>query len=147
MMRKHLVLVGVTLAISGCVSSTPKDSPDVEPIIKERCLVTNPTNVFMTLAGIPGSSNNSKSLIAQFAVTAPTPGYKFALRLKEIKEGIPQQVVLDLMVARPSGIVPQVITKTKVNTMVNGFTISKGSSIQVNCGGKPFFKVDKLAGS
>lgn len=146
MIRKHLILLGATLVISSCVSPTPKESPDVEPITNERCPVTNPTDVFMTLAGIPGSSTNSKSLLVQFNVTAPTPDYRFALKLKEIKESSPQQVVLDLMVARPTGIVPQVITKTKVNTMVNGFTIPVGSSVQVNCEGKPFFKVDKLTG-
>nr|CAA6830893.1 MAG: Unknown protein [uncultured Thiotrichaceae bacterium] len=144
MIKTSMILASVALVISGCVNPTPKDSPVVEPITSERCLVTNPTDVFMTIAGIPGSTTNSKSLVVQFVVTAPTPGYRFALKVKEIKESLPQQVILDLMVARPSGIVPQVITKTKVNTMTSGSSIPAGSSVQVNCGGKPFFKVDKL---
>jgi hypothetical protein len=114
------------------------------PIVSERCLVTNPTDVTLALVGVPGSTTNKQALRANFTVTAPTPGYKFALKVKEVKESYPEQVVLDLIVTRPAGVVIQVISNTKVNTMLSSFPYSKDSSVQVNCGGKPFFKVGKI---
>lgn len=77
-------------------------------------------------------------------MTTPTPGYSFALEVDSVMESYPEQVILDLIVTKPTGIVTQVITENKVTLRLPNFPGSAGSSVQVNCEGKPFFKVDKV---
>jgi hypothetical protein len=77
-------------------------------------------------------------------VTTPTPGYQFSLKVNRVMESFPEQVVLDLVVKRPEGMVIQVISESQVNIKLDNFQASEGSSILVNCGGVPFFKVDKV---
>lgn len=147
MIIKHLLTASIALIISGCVGSTPKGNIHDEkpkPTPSEGCLVSNPSDVKLSLVAMPGSSNNSrKSLRADFVVTAPTPGYKFALRANQAMSS-QEKVVVDLLVTRPAGMVIQVITQSKVGVMLDGYSGSEGSSVQVNCGGKAFFKVDKV---
>ena len=94
---------------------------------------------------MPGTGTGGRPPVrVSFTVTAPTPGYQFALKVDKVMESFPEQVVLDLIVTRPSGIVIQVVTETKVNIKLDNFPGTEGSSVQVNCGGKPFFEVDKV---
>ena len=152
MIKKYILASSFIFLASGCVGSTAtnnnggqigkKPSP---PQANERCLVAQPKDVHLWINAMPmpGTSNRSP-LRATFTVTAPTPGYQFALKVNRVMESLPEQVVLDLLVTRPSGMVAQVVTDTKVNVKLDDFPGSEGSSIQVNCGGKSFFKVNSV---
>ena len=149
MMIKYCLLSGVFLIASGCAGTSgpikgekPIEKPDT-PITKAACEATNPKDVNMWISKMPGSDTNKRtSLFAAFTVTTGTPGYKLGLR---VLESSPEQVVMDLIATRAVGVtLPQVITENKMRIRVDGFPGSEGSSLQVNCMGKPFFKVDKV---
>jgi len=149
---KHYLLISAFLTTYGCVGASSKDKKDDivsikpdTPVIAEQCLASQPKDIKMWLNAMPGSSTNKRSsLNTAFTVTTGTPGYKFALRVNRVMESYPEQVILDLIVTRPTGIVIQVVTENKLNLSINGFPGSAGSSVQVNCGGKKFFKIDKV---
>lgn len=136
--------------VSSCVSSTATSNNDAivdskKPSPSERCLASQPKDVNMWINAMPGPGVGSKSpLRVSFTVTTPTPGYQFSLKVNRVMESFPEQVVLDLVVKRPEGMVIQVVSESQVNIKLDNFPASEGSSIQVNCGGAPFFKVDKV---
>lgn len=149
MMTKYCLLTGLLLTTSGCGGTSVTSKADTliidTPLAKERCLASNPKDVNMWINAMSGyGANKQYTLNSAFTVTTGTPGYKFALKVNRVVESFPEQVVLDLLVARPTGMVIQVITENKVNINMNGYQASEGSSVQVNCGGVPFFKVDKV---
>mgnify|MGYP000371470558 CR=1 FL=1 len=147
MITKYLLPASLALMVSSCVASTETkdsdDSTDTEPT--KRCLATNPKDVQAWMNMMPGPGTGSKyPLHINFTATTGTPGYQFALKVNRVMESFPEQVVLDLIVTRPSGMVIQVVTENKVNLMLANFPGSEGSSVQVNCEGVPFFKIDKV---
>ena len=116
-----------------------------EPEVTERCLASHPKEVNAWINAMPGPGNSGRPpLRTRFKVTTPTPGYQFALKVNRVMESYPEQVVLDLVVKRPQGMVIQVVTESQVNIKLDNFPGSEGSSVQVNCGGVPFFKIDKV---
>ena len=126
-------------------SVTPETVNPKEPAANERCIVSQPKDVNMWINAMPGLGAGSRSpLRVSFTVTTPTPGYQFSLQVNRVMESFPEQVVLDLVVKRPAGMVIQVITESQVNIKLDNFPGSDGSSVQVNCGGVSFFKVDKV---
>ena len=152
MIKKQLLLGSLALLVSGCVASTatnnnanPPGAKPKKPAMNARCLAVNPKDVHLWINAMPGPGTGKKyPLRASFTATTGTPGYQFALKVNRVMESFPEQVVLDLVVTRPTGMVIQVVTENKVNIMLPNFPGSEGSSVQVNCGGKPFFKVDKV---
>ena len=151
-MIKYCLLSSVFLVASGCAGTSgpikgekPIEEPDT-PTTEAACEATNPKDVHMWLNRMPGSDINKRaSLFTTFTATTGTPGYKFDLRVNRTMESAPEKVVMDLMVVRAVGVAfPQVLTEHKVRIKVDGFPGPEGSSVQVNCMGKPFFKVDKV---
>lgn len=151
-MSKYCLIIGLLLITLGCAGTSVTGNANT-PIIKkpnilvptERCLASNPKDVHIWINRMPGTgSSNRSSLHTAFTVTTGTPGYQFALQVNRVMESSPEQVVLDLVVTSPTGMVIQVVTENKVNIKLDGFPGSEGSSVQVNCGGKSFFKVDKV---
>ena len=149
MMTKSILLTSLLFVGSGCVSTsatnkTDSGKPDT-PVAPKQCLASQPKSVSMWVNLMPGPGASGRApLHASFTVTTPTPGYQFALKLNRVMESFPEQVVLDLIVTRPTGMVAQVITESEVSLKLANFPGSEGSSVQVNCEGVPFFKVDKL---
>jgi len=152
MIKKYILTSSFILLTSGCVASTATDNSGSSmtgkpnpPPTDERCLVAQPKDVHLWINAMPmPGMGNRPPLRATFTVTAPTPGYQFALKVNRVMESDPEQVILDLLVTRPSGMVAQVVTDTKVNVKLDKFPGSEGSPVQVNCGGKAFFKVDSV---
>ena len=152
MIKNYLLPGSVALMMFGCVASTASNTSDNSAgslpgklDANERCLASQPKDVHMWINAMPGPGVGKKyPLRASFTATTGTPGYQFALNVNRVMESFPEQVVLDLIVTRPSGIVAQVVTENKVNIKLDNFPGSEGSSVQVNCGGKPFFKVDSI---
>jgi len=115
--------------LSSCVGSTSINNSGSstivdpkEPVASVPCLASQPKDVNMWINAMPGPGTSSRSpLRASFTVTTPTPGYQFSLKVNRVMESFPQ-----------------------VNIMLENFPGSVGSSVQVNCGGKPFFKINKL---
>ena len=152
MIKKYLLPASLLLMTFSCVSPPATSNTD-KPIASKPdtpapsmdCRASNPKNVHMWINAMPGLGAGSRSpLHATFDVTTGTPGYQFALKVNRVMESSPEQVVLDLIATPPSGMVIQVVTQSKVNIKLADFPGSQGSSVQVNCGGKPFFKVDKV---
>lgn len=92
---------------------------------------------------MPGPNNNP-TLITSFNVTAPTPGYEFALKEVLVKESYPPQYVFDLVVIPPNDLVTQVETETEVRLETPNFAYDKVASATVNCGKTTFFHVDSV---
>ena len=143
-MIKYALVVSFLLMSTGCAgTSVVNDSPSPAP--DKRCLAANPKDVHLWINAMPGPGAATRPpLHASFTATMPTPGYQLALKVNRVMESFPEQVVLDLIVTRPAGIVAQVVTDTKVNIQLKNFPGSEGSSVQVNCEGAPFFNVEKL---
>jgi len=151
MIKKYFLSTGLLLMVCSCASPIAVSNTDIpsknKPVnaIADRCLVTQPKDVHLWINAMPGPKTGKQSpLRAAFTVTAPTPGYQFALKVNRVMESSPEQVVLDLVVTRPAGMVIQVVTETKVNIELADFPGSEGSAVHVNCGGAPFFKVDRV---
>ncbi len=152
MIKNYLVPSGLALMMSGCVASTTTNNSDGytdaglnKPVSSERCLASPPKDVHLWINSMPGPGVGKKyPLRATFTTTTGTPGYQFALKVDQVMESFPEQVILDLIVTRPLGMVAQVVTENKVNIKLDNFPGSEGSSVQVNCAGKLFFKVDKV---
>lgn len=142
MFNKYVLPISFLLMTS-CAGTSATNNNTHTPT--ERCLASQPNDVHLWINSMPGpSTGNRPPLHAVFTATLPTPGYQFALKLNRVMESFPEQVILDLIVTRPTGMVAQVITETKVNLQLANFPGSEGSSVQVNCQGTPFFKVDKV---
>ena len=146
---KYVLLTGLLLTTYGCAGTAKPEKPVIDkpemPVEKGQCFASQPKAVSMWVNKMPGpGASGGGTLNTSFTVTTPTPGYLFALKVNKVMESSPEQVVLDLIVTRPKGIVAQVITQSEVSLRVANFPGSPGSVVQVNCGGKPFFKVDKL---
>jgi hypothetical protein len=152
MIKKYLISTSLMFIMSGCVGSTTaskNDAPVIpgfkEPVATGSCLASQPKNVNMWINAMPGPGTGGRNpLRASFTVTTPTPGYQFSLKVNRVMESFPEQVVLDLIVKRPEGMVIQVVTESQVNIKLDAFPGSEGSSVQVNCGGKLFFKAEKV---
>lgn len=152
MIKKYLLPSSLALIISGCVASTATNNSSdsavaapSQPVASERCLASQPKDQYFWINGMPGPGlSNNPPLLAKFTVTTGTPGYQFALKVNRVMESSPEQVVLDLIVTPPSGIVAQVVTENNVKIKLEDFPGSAGSPVQVNCGGKLFFTVDKV---
>lgn len=152
MIKQYLLPISLAVMLSSCVGSTSINNSgsssivdSQEPVASVSCLASQPKDVNMWINAMPGPGTSSRSpLRASFTVTTPTPGYQFSLKVNRVMESFPEQVVLDLIVKRPEGVVIQMVTQSQVNVMLENFPGSVGSSVQVNCGGKPFFKINKL---
>jgi len=151
MIKNYILSTSFLLMACGCVSTpetgnndTPITRPDT-PQPNQRCLAHEPKDVHMWINAMPNPGASGRPpLRTTFKAMTGTPGYQFALKVNRVMESFPEQVVLDLIVTKPTGIVTQVVTENKVNIKLDNFPGSEGSTVQVNCGGVPFFKVDKV---
>lgn len=150
MIKKYILPTSLLLMACSCAGPPATSNTDAPiannpttPKPSEQCIVRDPKDVHMWINAMPGTGNRSP-LRTTFTVTTGTPGYQFALKVNRVMESFPEQVVLDLIVTRPTGMVIQVLTENNVNIKLDNFPGSEGSSVQVNCGGKPFFKVDRV---
>ena len=143
-MKKTLLFAAVVAMASSCGNSMPVKKTGGDSAAK-RCPASQPRDINMWINAMPGvDSGERPPLLVNFIATTPTPGYQFALKLNRVMESFPEQVVLDLMVTAPDGIVPQVLKANTVSLKLPDFPGSEGSSVQVNCEGKPFFSVAKV---
>jgi len=148
-MKHYILLAAMLLTSNGCASNATDDNsnklqPPKEPH-SERCLAANPSNVQAWINAMPTIGTNKRHpLHLNFRATTPTPGYQFALEVSHVMESFPEQVVLNLIVTRPSGMVAQVVTENDVRLKLDNFPGSDGSKIQLNCEGKPFLTIDKV---
>lgn len=146
MITKKVLLTVLALVSYGCAGTSVTDNktPDV-PSPAKQCLASQPKDAHMWINAMPGPGASGRPpLHATFTVTTPTPGYTFALKVNRVMESFPEQVVLDLIVTRPTGMVAQVVTESKVNIQLGNFPGSEGSAVQVNCEGQPFLKVKEV---
>ena len=138
MIKKYILSTSLLLMVCSCSSPGAKSKT-------KQCMAAQPKDVQMWINKMPGPGAGSKPpLHVAFTATTGTPGYQFALKVNRVMESFPEQVVLDLIVTRPTGMVMQVVTENKVNIKLGNFPGSEGSSVQVNCEGASFFKVDKV---
>lgn len=146
MMIRNLLMSVMLMSAYGCAGTSINDKGAQDSgASAKQCLASQPKNAHMWINSMPSPDSSGRApLRVTFTVTTPTPGYQFALEVDQVKESFPEQVVLDLIVSRPDGIVAQVITETDVNIKLDDFPGSVGSSVQINCAGKPFLKVNEV---
>ena len=146
MMIKKILLASLVLTTYSCAGTSATDGGEpVMPAPTKQCMASQPKDAHMWINAMPGPGASERPpLQVTFTVTTPTPGYQFALKVNRVMESFPEQVVLDLVVTRPSGMVAQVVTESKVNIQLANFPGSEGSAVQVNCEAKPFFKVKEV---
>ena len=142
-MRYLIAACGLLLA--ACSSSV--DAPAEEPVADDNepseCLVHSASDVQMWINAMPGPNNNP-TLFAKFKVTAPTPGYTFALKELLVKESYPPQYVFELIATPPDGIVAQVETVTDVALEIPNFAYDTIASASVECGKTTLFHTDSI---
>jgi len=138
--------IALTLSIAACTGDIPEQGtpPSASDSPKQtKCLVRSPENIQMWINAMPGP-NSSTDLIAEFTVTAPTPGYTFDMKVLEVMERMPPQYVFEFIAQAPDGIVTQVETKTDVRIELADFEYSENAAATVKCGDSTLFYLDKV---
>ena len=92
---------------------------------------------------MPGPNSNP-TLIAQFKIIAPTPGYTFDLKILEVAESMPPHYVFGLVASPPDGMVTQVETETNVRIEMPDFDYAQIASATVKCGDDTLFRLDEV---
>ena len=125
MIKKYILPTSLLLMICSCSSPAATSKADTKSASKpdmssknKRCMASQPKDVQMWINKMPGpGAGNRPPLHVAFSATTGTPGYQFALKVNRVMESFPVQVVLDLVVTRPTGMVMQVVTENKVNIL------------------------------
>ena len=135
----------LSLFIISCSGGAPAPAADTvqKGTQMTNCLLHSPKDIQMWINAMPGAGTNP-TLIGQFKITAPTPGYSFELKVLEVQESFPPRYVFDLVATPPNGIVTEVETETDVRVEIPNFEYSEIASATVECSGETLFSLDEV---
>ncbi len=137
------LVAGVMVTACGNSGDAPKPATETETGTDMTCPVNNPRNVNIWINAMPGMNDNP-TLIAEFTVTAPAPGYSFTMGYANIRRTNAPVAKLRLLAHPPEAPTMQVETETQVRLEISNFYRADLEGVVIICGGEPFISLDEV---
>ena len=144
-MLRLAIFSSLVLILAACEEYSHRADPIIQsgdPVTMS-CPVKDPRNVNIWINAMPGMNDNP-TLIAEFTVTAPTPGYSFDLELSTVQESMPPTYIYDLVATPPAEPVIQVETEVEVRIEKPRLDYKELLGLEIMCGGTSLIRLDEV---
>ena len=145
-MLRPVFFLGLLIVLTACGNGGELAGPTnlTETSETMTCPVSSPRDVNIWIDAMPGPNDNP-TLIVEFKVTAPTPGYTFTMGYTSIKKTNSSVAKLRFFARAPTEPIIQVETEFDVHLEMPNFYRQDLDGLEMNCDGETFISLDEVA--